>query len=186
MPARRRLLDAATELFYAHGINGVGVAAIAERAGVTKKTVYDCFRSKDEIAVAYLTERHHNWCALLDARIAEGADSPLAVFDCYIDYLTARQELNGCAFINAAADLASTHAGMAVIRDHKAEVRRRLAGLLPARLATPAQHEALVAHLYYLLEGAVVDSGITGSLRPLVAARDIAATVLTGYESATP
>ena len=45
-PAGRVLLERASELFYAEGITAVGVAGIAEAAGVTKKTLYDCFGSK--------------------------------------------------------------------------------------------------------------------------------------------
>jgi AcrR family transcriptional regulator len=183
VPARQRLLSAAEELFYLHGINAVGIAAIAERAGLTKKTIYDCFRSKDEIVVAYLTERHRDWTTYLDARLAVDAPSPLAVFDSYIDHLSEGAEFNGCGFINAAAHLGFAHPAMAIVREHKAEVRRRIAELLPARLATPAEHEALVAHLFYLLEGAVVDTGIARALRPLAASRQIAETVIANYES---
>src|SRR5690606_17875284 len=42
-PKARAVLAAANELFYAHGIQAIGVDAIAERAGVTKKTLYDRF-----------------------------------------------------------------------------------------------------------------------------------------------
>ena len=178
IPAKQRLLRAAGELFYLHGINAVGIASIAERAGVTKKTVYDCYRSKDDIVVAYLTERHADWLGFLDVRLTADGPTPLAVFDSYIDHLQKGQALNGCAFINAAAHLPASHPAMTVVREHKAGVRRRLAELLPARDATPVQHEAFVDHLFYLLEGAVVDSGIKHSIYPLIAGRGIAEAVL--------
>ena len=38
-PAAERLLTAASELFYAHGIRAVGVDALAEAAGTTKKNL---------------------------------------------------------------------------------------------------------------------------------------------------
>jgi AcrR family transcriptional regulator len=129
-PAGRRLLAAASELFYLQGLNAVGVAAIADAAGVTKKTLNDCFGSKDGVVIAYLSARHEDWRAVLDARLARGPRSPLAVFDSYIDHLQLGDQINGCGFINAAADISKTHLAMDVVRKHKAEVRRRLDDLV--------------------------------------------------------
>ncbi|NEE13916.1 helix-turn-helix transcriptional regulator, partial [Streptomyces sp. SID7499] len=46
-PAARRALAAAGRLFYDRGIHAVGVDLIAAEAGVTKKTLYDRFGSKE-------------------------------------------------------------------------------------------------------------------------------------------
>src|SRR5689334_19742626 len=54
---RQQIVAAADELFYAEGLRSVGVDAIAARAGVTKKTLYYHFRSKDELIAAYLEAR---------------------------------------------------------------------------------------------------------------------------------
>ena len=56
-PARERILDAANRLFYGEGIRAVSVDAIAEKAGLTKKTLYYHFKSKDDLVAAYLTSR---------------------------------------------------------------------------------------------------------------------------------
>jgi len=178
-PAGRRILAAAAELFYAHGINAVGVATIADEAKVTKKTLYDCFGSKDGIVVAYLTQRHQDWRDVLEARLATDEPSPLMVFDSYFDHLRREPEINGCGFINAAADLPPSHRAMTIIRDHKTEVRYRLDALLPSRYDTASKRESTVTHLFYLLEGATVEAGLLGSLKPLEASRRLAQAVLT-------
>src|SRR5260370_1977392 len=54
---RRRLIAAADRLFYGQGIRAVGVDAVAEAAGVTKRTLYYHFASKDDLIAAYLEER---------------------------------------------------------------------------------------------------------------------------------
>jgi AcrR family transcriptional regulator len=54
---RRRRLEAADELFSDAGVRAVGVERIAEKAGVTKRTLYYHFRSKDDLIAAYLAER---------------------------------------------------------------------------------------------------------------------------------
>src|SRR6266478_10222891 len=62
IPPRERILAAASDLFYRHGIRAVGVEAIAEAAGTNKMTLYRHFESKDELVAEYLR------------RLAEAAD----------------------------------------------------------------------------------------------------------------
>ncbi len=54
---RRRILNAADELFYSEGARAVAMDRIADKAGVTKRTLYYHFRSKDDLIAAYLAER---------------------------------------------------------------------------------------------------------------------------------
>src|SRR5215218_1795472 len=53
-PPRERILAAASDLFYRHGVRAVGVEAIAEAAGTNKMTLYRHFASKDELVAEYL------------------------------------------------------------------------------------------------------------------------------------
>jgi AcrR family transcriptional regulator len=105
-PAGLRVLDAATELFYRRGIHAVGVELIAERAGVTKKTLYDRFGSKDALVAQYLRRRGGRWQRFLLDRLDQrphGADRALAVFDAAAEWHARSQR--GCAFVNAYAEL---------------------------------------------------------------------------------
>ena len=54
---REKLIDAATELFYAEGLRAVSVDRVIERAGTTKVTFYRHFKSKDDLVVAHLERR---------------------------------------------------------------------------------------------------------------------------------
>ena len=60
-PAAERILRTASEMFYRKGIRAVGVDSIAAEAGVTKKTLYEKFGSKDELIAAYLRARDERW-----------------------------------------------------------------------------------------------------------------------------
>src|SRR5581483_323367 len=161
-PAGERVLAAASEQFYRHGITAVGVAGIAEAAGVTKKTLYDCFGSKEELIVAYLRTRDARWWAYLERRLRD-AKPPraLALYDSYLAQ-PGLDHSRGCGFLNGAAELPSDHPGFKVIRAHKHAVRRRLAELIRTDQLAAANPEELAEHLFLLLEGAVSHVGIEG------------------------
>ena len=70
IPPRARILAAAGELFYRHGIRAVGVDSIAEAAGTNKMTLYRHFTSKDELVAEYLRQeagKADGWWARLEA-----------------------------------------------------------------------------------------------------------------------
>ncbi|MGW3467797.1 TetR/AcrR family transcriptional regulator [Saccharopolyspora sp. NPDC000995] len=100
-------LPLAAELFYRQGIHAVGVEAIAAGAGVTKKTLYARFGSKDQLVTAYLVERDQRWRVWLQRWVTESAGPPreklLAVFDA-LDAWMDRADFRGCGFVNALAD----------------------------------------------------------------------------------
>ena len=72
---RERLLKAADELFYAEGINSVGIDRVIERADVARASLYSTFGSKDELIRAYLEQRMEISKARLRAA-AEAHDDP--------------------------------------------------------------------------------------------------------------
>lgn len=173
-PGARRILDASADLFYRHGIHAVGVDAIAEASGVTKRTLYDRFGSKDALIAAYLQARHAAWWDRLEERLATApAPRVLAVFDAYA--LDAPSIDRGCGFLNAAGELPAGHPGQAVVRAHKAAVRSKLEELLRVDRPDVTDPAAVADHLFLLLEGGVAQRGIDGDGRMLAVARETAA-----------
>ncbi|MFE7841414.1 TetR/AcrR family transcriptional regulator [Streptomyces sp. NPDC057474] len=159
-PAGVKILQTASRLFYDRGIRAVGVEAIAEEAGVTKKTLYDRFGSKEDLIVAYLRDRDGLWRSTL-VKYVNGhdglpAEKILATFGALREW-TRERNLRGCAFINASVELPEGHPGREVARDQKAWLLAYLEGL-----ATEAQAKdpaGLAAQVLILHEGAcVVDS----------------------------
>src|SRR6266850_2124723 len=78
IPPRARLLAAAGELFYHHGIRAVGVEAIAEAAGTNKMTLYRHFPSKNELVAEYLRQEARKADAYWDQLEAAHPGDPLA------------------------------------------------------------------------------------------------------------
>jgi AcrR family transcriptional regulator len=104
--ARERLLAAADELFYAEGIQTVGIDRIIEHAGVAKASLYNVFGSKEELVTAYLASRHERTTRNLTEAM-ERFDDPrlkiLTVFDAQAKQIN-QPDFNGCAFITASAE----------------------------------------------------------------------------------
>lgn len=149
--AGRRLLDAAGELFYDHGVRAVGVELIAETAGTTKKTLYDRFGSKDALVALYLLRRAHRWRTQLLEELADAGEGRdvrvLRVFDVLESWMGTQRR--GCAFVNAYAELGDTeHPALPVIRAEKAWMR----ALFDELTGDPA----LGAHVHLVYEGTLV------------------------------
>ena len=70
------IVSAAAKLFYAEGIRAVSIDAVSEKSGITKKTFYYHFGSKDELIAAYLASRDQPTLALY-ARWFEATEGPV-------------------------------------------------------------------------------------------------------------
>ncbi|ALV45216.1 TetR family transcriptional regulator [Arthrobacter alpinus] len=177
-PARERLMAAAAELFYAHGMTATGIDAITDKAGVARKSLYNNFASKDDLIVAYIQARHQEWLGLYEHRsagAASGRDQVLAVFDAYIDHAEAAyiDGFRGCGLLNAAAELPASAPGRVAVREHKEEVESIL-GTGLAEILDPDRAASLAEQLSFILEGAVARAGLEGTSDRLVHARAIA------------
>ena len=147
---RERLLQAASELFYAEGIQSVGIDRVIERAGVAKASLYSTFGSKEQLVGAYLDARHAQVLERLRAAV-DAVEDPveriLAVFDAQAR-LFGTPDYHGCAFIAASAE---APAGGRV--DEAAESYRRDVRSLFTELgaAAGAQDPALLASQLQLI-----------------------------------
>ncbi|WP_327416054.1 TetR/AcrR family transcriptional regulator [Streptomyces sp. NBC_01233] len=168
--ARTRLLDAAEELFYRHGIQAVGMDRIRAASGVPLKRLYRVFPAKESLVTAYLERRDRRWLdSLRTAALApaEPRARVLAVFDWLADWF-AEPDFRGCAFLNAYGELGA--AAPEIVRIHKAELHALLAGLT----ADPA----LADRLLILTEGATTVATLTPGPEPAHRAREIAELLL--------
>ncbi|MFF7011847.1 TetR/AcrR family transcriptional regulator [Streptomyces fimicarius] len=187
-PAARRALTAAERLFYERGIHAVGVDLIAAEAGVTKKTLYDRFGSKEQIVVEYLADRDERWRAFLAERLdavpaprATPATRILAVFDASRAWM-ADHGSKGCSMVNAHAEISDpSHPAHAVITGQKRWMLELFTGLArDAGGIGPDAADRLGRTLMLLHEGALVAHGLKVFPDPLAHARDEARALLAG------
>lgn len=157
-PAGEAILAAATDLFYERGITVTGVDLLAERAGTTKRTIYQRFGSKEGVVVAYLRRRIRGWqLHLLDTLDTSPPLPPAlavgAVFESSRSWT--RDTARGCSFQIAWAEVGARPGPAAeLLRTEKAWMRA-----LFTEIAGDAARGALVHQLY---EGALVTAAATG------------------------
>lgn len=157
LTTRERLVSAAAKLFYAEGIRGVSVDAVAEKTGVTKRTLYYHFTSKDDLVAAYLDSRDMTSLALFQRWHAETKGDLGARIEGIFVHLaqSARHpKWKGCGFLRTVAELANMpgHPAVKVAARHKKSVEDWLTGLLEADgVAEPAK---LARQVMMLLDGA--------------------------------
>lgn len=152
-PARDRILDTASALFYAHGIHAVGVDRLIAESGVAKATLYKQFPSKEHVVAAYLRRMDDNWRRhLRSAALAAGEDPREQLFGVFVALeKTARDGRLGCAFINAVAEYLPGSAVHAVAAEHKHTVRAWVRDL--AAEAGAADPDTLAFQLTLLIDG---------------------------------
>lgn len=181
-PGAARVLDAASRLFYERGIHAVGVDTIAEAAGVTKKTLYDRFGSKEALVVAYLQHRDAKWRAHVADHLsrvaAPGIPRVLAIFDAAITW-SDEYSPKGCSAINARAEIGDGRDGHPVFP----EVARQKTWLLDVftelcREAGVTDAASMARAMMLLYEGAIVTVGMETFAQPFEIARGLAAGLL--------
>jgi len=170
---QERILDTAGRLFYGQGIRAVGVDTIAAEIGISKRTLYNYFPSKDELIVAYLS-RHFIQAKASDRPLLEQI---LRYFD-WLERWFASDTFRGCPFVNAVAELGDpTHPGAKMAVAFKEQRRLWLRDAL-TRLNV-ADPDGLATQVAILVEGAIIAALIRGDPGMAGAAKAAARVLLT-------
>lgn len=170
--AAARILAAADKLFYTQGIRAVGVDAVADEAGVSKRTLYNHYPSKDALIAAYLMARFRH----IAPSDAPAVAQILAVFD-RLEKAFGQPKFRGCPFVNAVAEICDTkHPASGIAVRFKKERREWFKALL-VRLKVNAPEE-LATQLAILTEGAIATALVRGDPATARAARAAAQTLL--------
>ena len=144
-----RILETADRLFYGQGLRAVGVDTIAAEIGISKRTLYNHFPSKDALMVAYLQRR---------LRLVPTSTKPPGrqILDDFerLERAFGSDGFQGCAFVNAVAELKDPrHAANEIALAFK-EMRRQWFRELLKR-AQVADPEGLSLQLMLLVDGAI-------------------------------
>jgi AcrR family transcriptional regulator len=154
---REHLIETALELFSEHGFHAVGIDRILKESGVAKRTLYNHFKSKDELILAVLRHYDGRFRNFFMQSVERKADEPksrlLAVFDVAEEWFN-QKNFYGCLFVGATSEYPEN--GTA-IRHVCKEFKRLMLGYIEelAIEAEVKQPGELAEQLLLLLEGAI-------------------------------
>jgi AcrR family transcriptional regulator len=169
---KERILQTADRLFYLKGIRAIGVDTIAAEIGISKRTLYNHFPSKDNLIDAYLQRR------FVLARPSE--KSPVEQILGYFDSLERRfsaKDFRGCPFVNAVAELGPEDRSVKKIAKAFKESRRLWFRDLLAELGA-ADPERLSTQLTLLVDGAIAQDLVRDDPAMARAAKEAAKVLL--------
>ncbi len=157
-PTRERIIEAAGKLFHSEGIRAVSVDAVAEKAGLTKRTLYYHFRSKDDLIAAYLETRDQPNLAVFKRWFNETAgDVPDKVQGIFRNLARSARhpKWKGCGFLRTSVELINLPGHPAIVagRKHKKRVEDWLCSVFEEKLAAEAAR-LLARQIILLLDGA--------------------------------
>ena len=180
------ITSAALCLFYRQGFHATGVEQLSQEAGVTKKTLYRHFSSKEDLVEAALELRHNEFLAKVRAVVdaVPAAKRPLAYLD-FIASWVQEPGFYGCAFINASAEYASLSLPPhRLARQHKQALQAYLEDLCAqAGFNTP---RLVAMQLLLIGEGLIVSCQVNGACPDLIKAGKDMLVVLSAQRAAEP
>ena len=160
---REQLIRTAVELFSKNGIHATGIDTIVEHSGVTKKTLYAHFGSKEELVLAAL--RHYDgqfrnfFMRQVEAKGRTPKTRLLAVFDVAEAWFR-QNNFYGCMFINAVGEHSETDTPL---RHVCHEFKLMMSGFIRdlCEQVGARNPEALADEIALLLEGAIVTAQVS-------------------------
>lgn len=168
--AKDRIIEVATRLFHQKGYNSTGINEVIAQAEVAKSTLYQHFKSKDALCVAFLEHRHTQWFARLqkvvNAQVATKAKL-LGMFD-FVMLMNKQENFRGCSFLNVLSEVSSEQQEIVeVIRSHKTDLQNYIVELAGEEWKVEAMH------LYFLFESAIIESQLYKSQEPVLKIKQI-------------
>ena len=169
---KARILETADRLFYLQGIRAVGVDTIAAEIGISKRTLYNHFPSKNELIAAYLAGRFKQ----VPASDKPPVEQILGTFD-RLERGFAAKGFRGCPFVNAVAELGAEDRSVKKIAIAFKESRRIWFRDLLMQLEV-ADANGLATQLQLLVDGAIATDLVRDDPSAARAAKDAARVLL--------
>jgi len=173
---REQLINAALELFTKNGVHATGIDTIVEHSGVTKKTLYAHFRSKEELVLAVLRQydelARNDFRRRVESRGKTPRERLLAVFDVAQRWFQ-QNNFYGCLFINTIGEFSDKDTPIRqVCKEYKKLVKGYIQKLCQEAGASDPQ--GLAEELAMLFEGATVTAQVSQNPKTAKIAKRVA------------
>ena len=162
MNVRDRLLETAARLFYEKGYTATGINEVIKQAGICKASFYHHFKTKEDLLVVSLEQRHDRMMGDLRTLIAQGktpAEKIGRVFEWLGDSCSCGTSANGCAYLNMVSEFRDAGGRVReLVKWHKGIFRQFLAEQVSAHFRSSGKTEEEMQDIsdeIYLLAEAV-------------------------------
>jgi len=161
---KRKLLQTACRLFCKEGIHATGIARIIEESGVSRRTLYLHFGSKENLLKAVFEAEASIWFRWFDWDLPQMQCSPveriLALFDLMQNWFKSK-DFYGCVFINAVAEHDKGNSWIQEIANrHREKINARLQAMVAQ--SGVRDPELVTEKLSLLIDGTIVTAMVTG------------------------
>ncbi|MCG8332251.1 MAG: TetR/AcrR family transcriptional regulator [Chitinophagales bacterium] len=160
---KNRIVETASFLFYKNGYNSTGINEIISEAGIAKATLYNHFKSKEDICLAYLQFKNTTFLNDIKAYAIskpKGKTQILAIFD-FLQQFFRDKDFNGCWCIKTVSEIPKDNERIRnEIQTQKNLFIQLITGLVASNLTGIEEKEinALTRRIYLLYESAVSES----------------------------
>ncbi len=184
MDTRKSILHTASRLFYTQGYNATGINQIIQEADVAKASLYQHFKSKEDLLIAYLEIMFEKTMSHF-RQVASTKDEAKGKISAIFDFLyqnTNSKQFYGCQFLNIAGEIPLENSRVYdVIRLQKNGLRALFAEILKSdsmREDEIENSESLADGIYLLFDGAIMSCKVFGNSWPVIAAQKSALKLL--------
>lgn len=168
---RSMILDVASSLFYNNGYNMVGINEIIEKSNIAKATLYNHFKSKEDLCVAYLNLKSAKLMESLSSFTKskkKGKSRIISIIE-FLKQFYNSKEFKGCWCIRTNAELSNNERVNKTIRENKDQLMSFITEEVKLNLPdlTSKNSIELSKTVYLLYEAAVMESFLQNSEWPI-------------------
>ena len=181
---KQHIIETASFLFYKKGYHSTGINEIISESGIAKATLYNHFRSKEDICLAYLKFKNTTFLNDLKAFCAskpKGKAQILAIFD-FLHLFFKDKDFNGCWCIKTAAEIPRENKKVrTAIKNQKNLFIQFISDVIDNNIhgLTNKAKTVLSRHVYLLYESAVAESHLHHADWPIKEARNLCSKIIT-------
>lgn len=175
---RQTIIETAADLFYQKGYNSTGINEIIATAGVAKATLYNHFKSKEELCLAYLQYMDTSFLTgvkkFYQSKPA-GKDQLIALFDFLLGFFQ-EKDFNGCWCIKTVSEIPKENESIRnEIQLQKTNLSALINGLVQNCFdnKTAQEIDLLTKQIYLLYESALTESYLHQANWPILAAKKL-------------
>lgn len=182
-PVKQKIIETASHLFYQKGYNLTGINEIIREASIAKATLYNHFKSKEDICLAYLHFKDATLQQELKAftsKAAGGKERVLALFD-FLKFFFTSKDFNGCWCLNTISEIPRENEKIrTVIQDQKKNLIRFIEQLVVENIPNKStkEQQQIAKELYLLYESALSESHLHQDAWPIESARNLCAAII--------